>query len=309
LLLFAGAMLPGCQSEQNTAQQPTASTTPQVVETPAPSKLDQAVEVTTAQKPHEDLDATLWMQTSAEYGAITKVIYRAASDRLQEALADPNWSAIPGVESDPDGALPPAVILDVDETALDNSGYQVQLIQNGHEYSQHEWHQFVTTEASTAIPGAKEFVDACRAAGVKVFFVTNRDTSVENHTRANLESLGLLAPADKNEEDTLLCKNERPEWTINKATRRAHVAQSYRVLLLLGDDLNDFVWVGYKPTSADRRALATQHDEAWGRQWFPLPNANYGGWERSLYYFQDALPHETKLRKKHEALIPPDAKS
>jgi acid phosphatase len=299
MLVFSSGLV-GCQFEQ-----PTASSTPQVVEAKSPNQLVQATAVAPVPKPHEDLDATLWMQTSAEYGAITKVIYRAASDRLQAALADSSWSAIPGIATERASALPPAVILDVDETVLDNSSYQVQLIQNSDEYNPNGWYQFVATESSTAIPGAKEFVDACRAAGIQVFYVTNREANVETHTRANLQSQGLLGPEDENEEDTLLCKNEREDWTTDKTTRRIHVSQSYRVLLLLGDDLNDFVWVGFKPTVADRRAAAEQYDEYWGRKWFPFPNANYGGWERSLYYFQDELPHETKLRKKHEALNPP----
>jgi 5'-nucleotidase (lipoprotein e(P4) family) len=301
-LIWIGLTAIGCKPEpsaslmrQSPSQGETAS---------EPSRLVQASSAEPVPKPHEDLDATLWMRTSAEYRVITKAIYRMAAERLEEALADPTWSAIPGIRTDPITELPPAVIVDVDETVLDNSGYQVQLIQNGGEYVKNEWQDFVALEASTAIPGAEEFLDACRAAGVKVFFVTNREASMENHTRANLTALDLLSARTDADEDTVLCKSERDEWKSDKTTRRAHVAQSYRVLLLIGDDLNDFLSVGDKPTSGDRKTLASQHDEYWGRKWIPLPNANYGGWERALYYFQDALPHETKLRKKREALVP-----
>src|SRR6187399_2796502 len=71
---------------------------------------------------HENLHAVLWMQTSAEYQAITRGLYRLAAAALDRAMEDPRWTAIPEQAGRPDlAALAPAVILDLDETVLDNS--------------------------------------------------------------------------------------------------------------------------------------------------------------------------------------------
>ncbi len=92
---------------------------------------------------HEDLDATAWMQTSAEYECISRQTYRAATEALQKALADKLWSAIPQqslqLAQGNGQELPPAVIVDVDETVLDNTGYQVELIVGDSEYTLESW--------------------------------------------------------------------------------------------------------------------------------------------------------------------------
>ncbi len=260
---------------------------------------------------HEDLDATVWMQTSAEYPAIAEQTYRLATLRLPEAWNDPTWSAWPpqanqlqdaakrGENLDND-RLPPAVVLDVDETVLDNSGYQAKLIQIDGEYDPQMWNAWVTREQARAVPGAKSFLDACRARGIAIYFVTNREYSVESSTRHNLEALE-LRDAD-NPEDNILSKRELPTWGSDKTPRREWIARDHRVLLLIGDDLNDFIDIGYQPTAADRRQLAAQYTEYWGTQWFLLPNPNYGSWERSLYNFDDAAPRDSKLQRKRDHL-------
>ena len=251
---------------------------------------------------HEDLDATLWAQTSAEYQAVCGQAYHVACAQMEIALEDPSWSADivqrDYLSSLPSGLnpLPPAVIVDVDETILDNSPYQARQIQENRSYSVESWHRWVEEAQAEAVPGAKEFLDAAREAGVTVFFVTNRENAVEHATRRNLELLELCKPDGP---DLILSKNERDDWTSDKATRRAYVAKRYRILLLVGDDLNDFVSVGYRPSPAMRRQLARKHAAMWGKQWIILPNASYGGWERSLYEWKDDSTGASKLQKKY----------
>jgi len=255
--------------------------------------------------PHEDLDGTAWIQTSAEYGALTRQTYRSAIDRLEQARNDPKWSAIPAqakllstMPADAKAKLP-AVILDVDETVLDNSGYQAGLVESGEGYSRESWEAWANAGVAEPIPGAKTFLDVCRASGVTVFFVTNRENKLESATRANLEDHGLIQPDDP---DTILSKRERDAWGSDKEPRRVFIAKHYRVLLLLGDDFNDFIWAGKHPTPAERRALADKHEAYWGEKWFVLPNPSYGGWERALYGFDDALPRGEKLFFKRDHL-------
>ena len=91
----------------------------------APSREVARNEVGTAVA-HEGLNATLWMQQSAEYRAAALQAYGTAGTRLREALSDTSSSAIPSQQQA--GMLPPAVILDVDETVLDNSPFQARLV-------------------------------------------------------------------------------------------------------------------------------------------------------------------------------------
>ena len=258
---------------------------------------------------HEDLDAAAWIHTSAEYQAITLALYRGAREKLKEALADPRWSAIPQQQDalqngDREPDLPPAVIVDVDETVLNNIAFQARMIQNSTEYSVERWKTWVDEASATFVLGAYEFIEACEAEGVRVFYVTNRTADIERETRRNLEQLGAIDPDDP---DDILSKYERDGWTTDKTTRRNHIAKHFRVLLLIGDDLNDFVWAGDKPTAAERRAKVAAFQPWWGHKWFLLPNPNYGGWERALYGFDDQLPRSEKLEQKRAALPMPSS--
>ncbi len=231
---------------------------------------------------HEDLDATLWVRFAAEYKAITRQTYVAATRQLNSAVANKNWTAIPSNDSAAGSSIlegkparPVCVIMDVDETVLDNSGYQRELILADSSFSVESWSRFVNQKVSPAVPGAKSFIDTCRRLNVAVFFVTNRDVSLEPATRENLISTGMMGP---NDPDIIFSKNERPEWTSGKSVRREMIAAQYRVLLLLGDDLNDFVFVK-KSNLEQRSKLERRYQHYWGQRWFMLPNPDYGSWE------------------------------
>ena len=258
--------------------------------------------------PHEDLDAALWVQTSAEYLTLATMAYDRATTQLSAALRDPAWSAIPeqaaqlraAVGSD-GPTFPTAVILDVDETVLDNGGYQTRQIENGAEFDASAWETWVSECRATAVPGASEFIQQCRDQGVVVIFVTNRHATQERYTRRNLQQLGLI---DEHAVDNILSKYERDEWTTNKTSRRDYVTARYRVLLLVGDDLNDFAWAGDHASPQDRRETAAKYTNLWGDKWFLIPNPNYGGWEKSISDYDDSLSRSEILAKKHQAFGP-----
>jgi len=112
-----------------------------------------------------------------------------------------------------------------------------------------------------------------------VFYVTNRVQQGERATRENLAALGF--PLDP-QVDTVLTRGERPDWQPStKGPRRAHVARNYRILLLVGDDLGDFVGET-SGTAEERHARTAPQSERWGRQWIMLPNPTYGSWERAV---------------------------
>lgn len=251
-----------------------------------------------ARGPVETLDAILWMQTSVEYASVALQSYRDAERQLDVALADTSWSALverPGGA----GALPPAVILDVDETVLDNSAYAARRLLAGERYTPASWAEWVEEASAPAVPGAVEFLREARARGITVFFVTNRDSALEAATRRNLARVGI--PAD-GAEDVVLMRGERPGWGSDKTSRREHVGRMYRVLLLVGDDMNDFVPA--RESLAARRELWARHADRWGRSWIALPNPTYGSWESALTDDARDLSERERLRRKTERLDP-----
>ena len=227
--------------------------------------------------PHENLNAVLWMQTSVEYEAAAKQAYRLAQLQLDAALKDPSWTA--AIEQTADASkLPPAVVLDIDETVLDNSFFQARLVRDRAAYSDERWAQWVNEARAPAIPGAREFTQYAASRGVTVFFISNRNANLENPTRANLKALQFpLSDAI----DTILSRGERPEWTSPKGPRRAFVAGRYRILLLIGDDLGDFI-VNAAGTVEERHTRTAPNDDWWGRRWIMIPNPTYGSWERAV---------------------------
>ena len=245
------------------------------------------------------LDATVWVQTSAGWEAAARQTYRLARRELDRALADSSRNALP---DPPDGyrGRPPAVILDVDETVLDNAPYQARLVRSGREFSPESWAVWVREEAAEPVPGALAFTRSAREHGVAVFYVTNRDHRLEPATRANLRARGFPL---EGEGDHLLTEGEREGWGSDKASRRAHVARDHRVLLLVGDDLNDFVSGARASTEAYRR-LRERHADRFGRDWFMLPNPTYGTWERAATGFRSDLAPDEAIGAKLESLDP-----
>ncbi|MCU0250465.1 MAG: hypothetical protein MUE61_09670 [Vicinamibacterales bacterium] len=220
-------------------------------------------------------DSIVWVRTSVEYRAVTTQSYRLAELMLDRALADRRWTA--AIEQTGDvGSKPPAVILDVDETVLDNSESQERDVRDGAAYSEARWAVWCNERRAVPISGALEFTRAAAAKGVAVFYVTNRDRALEQATRDNLAKYGF--PLDPGR-DTVLMRAERPEWTSSdKSSRRGVVAQDFRILLLVGDDFGDFVQ-GARGTLAARTALDEAHAAMWGVKWIALPNPMYGSWK------------------------------
>ena len=227
---------------------------------------------------HENLNAVVWMQTALEYEVSALQAYRLAGMQLETAMREKSWTAALEQAGDASG-LPPAVIVDVDETVLDNSFYQARTVRDGTAYSTSTCDPWVQEARATAIPGALAFTKEAAAKGVTVFYVTNRTANLEEATRRNLVTLGFpLADGV----DTVLTRGEKPEWQASaKGPRRAHVARSYRVLLLIGDDLGDFV-VDPAGTPAERHARTAPQNDWWGRRWIMVPNPSYGSWERAV---------------------------
>ena len=228
---------------------------------------------------HDNLNAVLWMQSAEEYRAVALGTYRAAEARLADALDDTTWSADPfQARGGGFGRLPAAVVLDVDETVLDNSPYQARSAYDGTPYDPATWGAWVREGHERAIPGALDYTRAAAARGIRVVYLTNRRADEEAPTAARLAALGFPI-ADG---DAILTRGERPGWAASdKDTRRAFVAGRYRILQYLGDNLGDFL--GHEnDTPEARRQMTAPYDAWWGMRWFALPNPTYGSWETAL---------------------------
>jgi acid phosphatase len=246
---------------------------------------------------NENLHAVLWAQTAVEFKAVAIQAFLLARDRLDRALADPSWTAALEQEGD-FSKFPPAVIVDIDETVLDNAVFQARLTRTNQEYQEAAWRDWVREVSAEPIPGAVEFARYAQEKGVAVFYVTNRNHEIEEPTRRNLEAWGFPVEAGR---DTVLTQAERPEWqSSDKSPRRRAVAADHRVLLLIGDDFGDFVPA--RVSLAERATLFERYASNWGNRWIVLPNPSYGSWEGTLFDFKYELPREQKLKIKESRL-------
>ena len=235
--------------------------------------------------PQQDL-GLLWVKHSAEYKAITKQVYRSAEAALPGFVADRSWSAMPG-QTDAEN-LPPAVILDVDETVVSNVDFQLAFERP---FTNRKLYEFYRKNAAIPVAGVVEFVAAARKAGVAVFFVTNRPCELiddepdpcpqKRGVIEEIESIGISA-----DEAHVMLADEN-DWDRAKIRRRQYIARTHRVIMLVGDDLGDFVPCVrtklYGPctapaTKASRAQLVEKYTNYWGNGWYILPGPMHGSW-------------------------------
>ena len=206
-----------------------------------------------------------YVRDSEEYAALVRQVYRVAAATLPEA-----------VRQLPRGAAW-AVVLDVDETALDNSVYELERATYGIPFNAPSWNAWVERREAGVVPGVREFIRVVRAAGGRVAWITNREEAVREATRANMEAHGLWAAGD------LLCLQRAADTAYTKARRRAELEAGTgpcawsgirpRDVAFVGDALGDF-------PAADEAVAAggPAGDEAFGTRHFILPNPLYGQW-------------------------------
>ena len=256
----------------------------------------------TAGSNDENLNAVAWVQTSAEYRAICETVYRAATDKLDAALKEKHWDAlVPEERGNAATGLKPAVVLDVDETVLDNSPYQARLVRNGKEYDEVTWDQWVAEKKAKPVPGVVDFAKAANAKGVTLLYVSNRAVHLKDATIANLKAVGLPVADDS----VFLglgtvvegCEQNGSE----KNCRRLLAGREYRVLMQFGDQLGDFVQV-VPNTREGRGALYGEYEDWFGERWFMLPNPTYGSWEPALFNNDWSQPRDARRQAKRDAL-------
>jgi 5'-nucleotidase (lipoprotein e(P4) family) len=253
--------------------------------TPSRAEPQPPVATATAVNPQEKrVLANLFMQ-SAEYRACCLQTYMLAAEKLAARMRD-----LPA-----DGP-PPAVVMDLDETVLDNSPFQEFLYRNRLVYRDDLWVPWERDHAEEVglVPGAKAFIAAAETAGVTVVYISNRVTDFKKSTVRALTHNGLnVEGIDRR----LVLRNDRSH---DKTQRRALAAQKYRVLMYVGDNLRDFSEdfraVPGKTTADSRTRQVDEAAAHWGADWFILPNPSYGEWEKLLGERPEAHLRPTTLR-------------
>ncbi len=237
---------------------------------------------------HNNFNSTLWVQTAAEYEANAIQAFNSAESNIDVALRDKSWTA--ALEQGTNYSLkPPAIILDIDETVLDNSQYQAQLVLNDEQFSIQTWDNWIAMESAPAVPGAVDFINNMDAQGVDVIYITNRECIVrtdggpecpqKEDTIDNLLKVGI----EEVDPDHVFLSGEQPGWTSEKQSRREVVASNHRIIMLFGDNLGDFLPdVSRNITQEERAELVEKYSEHWGRKWFILSNPTYGSWDSIL---------------------------
>ena len=186
-----------------------------------------------------------------------------------------------------------AVIVDIDETVLDNSPYQAECILKGFSYPT-GWKEWCAKADAEPIAGSLDFLKYAEEKGVDVYYITNRKEEVREVTRKNLDKYGFPFVDD----DHLLMRTT----TSSKKARRTQVAEKHRIVMLIGDNLGDFSDV-YDNTSTDERFVRTDSlRAAFGTHWLILPNAMYGDWESAIYNHDNSQPDTEKAKKRKKKL-------
>jgi len=236
--------------------------------------------------PEQDL-GMFWVKYAAEYKAVARQVYQDATEDLPGFIEDRSWTALPGQTGAED--LPTAVILDIDETVINNVDFQIGFERPFENYKLEFWDREHTAQP---VPGVVEFVAAARAAGVTAFFLTNRpceqlDGEDEFCPQKQTVIKGLAELGIAAEPEFVSLADEQPDWKREKLVRRQLIGQSHRIIMVIGDDLGDFVPCARKKvvapctepgTRASREEALDTYAEFWGNGWYILPNPMHGSW-------------------------------
>jgi len=208
--------------------------------------------------------ATLWYQTAAEMRAISYQTFAMA-----KMLFDMDLTRGHSDKSR-------AVVVDVDETVLDNSPYEAGLISQNYGYSK-GWQEWCAAGEAWPLPGAVSFLKYVDSRGGAVFYVSNRKERDRQGTMKNLKAMGFPQVRD----ERVLLRSE----TSDKEPRRQHIREKYRIVLLMGDNLNDFASVFAHKGVQERFAEVDKMKDQFGTRFLVLPNPMYGEWEGAIYNY------------------------
>nr|WP_199045510.1 HAD family acid phosphatase [Dyella sp. ASV24] len=279
-----------------------ASTSPTKTAAPTASATATATTPAAATPADDNLNAVAWSQTAIEHDLIYLQTYRDAQSRLLAAMADKQWDALPKDDrATPAKGLKPAVVLDIDETVLDNSPYQARLVKSGGEYNEADWAAWCNEQRARALPGVVEFTQFAAQHGIAVIYISNRAKDLDQATLANLRKEGLPVSGPEAFLGLGTFVEDCEQIGTEKGCRRQLISHKYRVLMQFGDQIGDFVTVLANNAEGRQKAMKPYMD--WiGTRWFVLPNPTYGAWEPALFNNDYTAPRDERRRQKIQSL-------
>ncbi|WP_372773956.1 5'-nucleotidase, lipoprotein e(P4) family [Pantoea sp. WEP] len=219
--------------------------------------------------------AVNWFQQSGEYQALSWQAFNTAR------MAFDNAPSLTG--------KPKAVIVDLDETMIDNSAYSAWQAKNGQPFSGKTWSAWTQARQATAVPGAVEFANYVNSHGGTMFYVSNRDQKDYAATVDNLNKLGFSGVSDKTVRLSTGNSNKQARFDAIKNA-------GYNVVLYIGDNLNDFGGATWHQGNAQRQQFVTLNHQRFGTQFIVLPNPLYGDWESGMAENYNKLTPEQQLQ-------------
>jgi 5'-nucleotidase (lipoprotein e(P4) family) len=254
---------------------PTFGQTPSAAPTPPPAVSNEY-----------QVNAILWQQSSAEYRAIAYQTFALAKLRLdQELLKRRNRKE-----------KSPAIVVDADETVLDNTRFQAELVLRSLPFTAAGWQAWCERGEAGAVPGAVEFLTYAAKRGVRTFYITNRRQPEKAGTMRNLVAAGFPGVTD----ETVMIREAG--LTSSKETRREKVRTKHTIVLLVGDNLNDFADDFSNLSIADRSAAVDRTKTQFGSRFIILPNPMYGDWENSVNNNKSGLTEAQREANRKAAL-------
>ncbi len=235
-----------------------------------------AADTTVAPGRNHLIGAVAWKQTAAEYQALYYQGFNIARLHLDNALRDHKQ-----------GDKPLAIITDVDDTILSPNDYWGYLIKRGMDYFDDPiWDKWVEANRFEVMPGALEFLRYCEQNKVEVFYVTNRDQGEKTYELAlqNLRTAGFPYIDEKH----LIVQRD----TSNKEVPQQEIAKDYQIVVMLGDNLNDFQRKYYVKDVDERLELMRQDKDLYGIKYIVFPNPTDGHWLRAIYGDSEPPPSD-----------------
>ncbi|MGI8812206.1 MAG: 5'-nucleotidase, lipoprotein e(P4) family [Pyrinomonadaceae bacterium] len=235
------------------------------------------------------IGAILYQQKAAEYRALAYQAYNLARWQLDADLDKKNVKKLLKAERN----RPRAIVVDIDETVLDNSPANAAGAKKSLPFNIKDWYAWGEMRKAKAVPGAVDFLNYAVSKGVKIFYLSNRDEVQKQATIDNLRSVGFT---DISAENVQLRDKES-----TKEPRRIAIAAKYRIVMLMGDNLDDFSNVFERKSVIERFNEADKARELWGKRFIVLPNAMYGTWESAVYGYE-RLTEAQKAERRANAL-------
>jgi 5'-nucleotidase (lipoprotein e(P4) family) len=220
--------------------------------------------------------AVAWKQTAAEFGAICYQAYNVARMRIDQALANHR-----------DGDKRLAVITDMDNTIIQATSYWGYLINEGHEFFDDAiWDEWMPKNLIQAVPGSQDFLSYCDQNDVAIFYVSNRDQGDRTYEYA-LAQLALMNFPQADEAHVTVIRE-----TSNKMAIKEKVSESHNLVLMLGDNLNDYKRDYYVTDIDERYALMERDRDQYGKDFILLPNPTDGHWVRAIFGDSEPEPND-----------------